>query len=87
MNHSQLATRTALAIQSISESLNVDLAGLPRAINTEHRHLFVLERIAESVKNQSVESSGFTLDEILAVDGLSKTSIKALEAALNGSSD
>ncbi len=89
MIQSQLVARRVLAIEAIGEALNADFAGLPKAIDSEHRQLFMLEKIAEILQNQpkTAVKSGYTLDEILAVEGLSKTSIKALEAALNGSSE
>ena len=94
MIQSQLVARRVLAIEAIGEALNVDFAGLPKAIDSEHRQLFMLEKIAEILQNQEViqfeEADGepcYTLAEILAVEGLSKTSTKALEAALNGSSN
>ena len=82
MNQSILATRKAEAIETISQLLSVDFTGLPRALDTEHRDLFRLERIAETLKNKPAAADGFTLDDILAIDGLSKTSIKAIESAL-----
>ena len=44
----------------------------------------MLERIEAMLSNSTApkpEATGYTLDEILAVDGLTKTSIAALQAA------
>ena len=91
MIQAQLVQRRALAIQAIGELLGISFEGMPKAINSEHGQLFTLERIAETLKNQSGKAEtavrGFTLDEILAVEGLSKTSQKALQAAFDGSCD
>ena len=101
MIQSQLASRRQLAIEGIAAELEkltgakVDLVSSLRG-NSEHRQLFMLERILEAIQGTSTnvvqleEVDGeprYTLAEILAVDGLSKTSTKALEAALNGSSN
>ena len=101
MIQGQLASRRQLAIEGIAAELErftgakVDLIGGLRG-NSEHRQLFMLERILAAMQGfsgdvvQLEESDGepcYTLTEILAVEGLSKTSTKALEAALNGSSE
>lgn len=101
MIQGQLAKRRQLAIEGISVELErlfglqVDLThGLKG--NAEHRQLFMLERIYDAIKSQSMEiiqleeSDGepaYTLSEILEIEGLSKTSQKALQAALDGSSN
>jgi hypothetical protein len=101
MIQSQLAKRRQLAIEGIAAELEkltgakVDLISGLRG-NSEHRQLFMLERIFEAMQGQFIEvvqleeADGepcYTLTEILAIEGLSKTSQKALQAALDGSSD
>ena len=101
MIQGQLASRRQLAIEGISAELKrlfgseIDLTyGLKG--NAEHRQLFMLERIHGALKEETFievnqqEFDGepaYTLTEILEIEGLSKTSIKALQAALNGSSE
>ena len=100
MKQAILGQRRAIAVEGIANQLEritglqVDLTSGMKG-NSEHRQLFMLERILEAMQGFSAdvvqleESDGvpcYTLEEILAVEGLSKTSQKALEAALNGSS-
>ncbi len=101
MKQTQLASRRQLAIEGIAAELEkltgvkTDLVSGLRG-NSEHRQLFMLERILEAMQGNSVsvvqleESDGepcYTLAEILEVEGLSKTSQKVLQAALDGSSE
>jgi hypothetical protein len=101
MKQAILGQRRAVAVEGIGNELKritglqVDLTSGLKG-NSEHRQLFMLERILEAMRGfsgdvvQLQESDGepcYTLAEILAVEGLSKTSTKALEAALNGSSE
>ena len=101
MKQAILGQRRAVAVEGIGNELKritglqVDLTSGLKG-NSEHRQLFMLERILDAMRGfsgdvvQLQESDGepcYTLAEILAVEGLSKTSIKALEAALNGSSN
>jgi len=100
MKQAILGQRRAVAVEGIGNELKritglqVDLTSGLKG-NSEHRQLFMLERILDAMRGfsgdvvQLQESDGepcYTLAEILAVEGLSKTSTKALEAALNGSS-
>jgi hypothetical protein len=101
MKQAILGQRRAVAVEGIGNELKritglqVDLTSGLKG-NSEHRQLFMLERILAAMQGfsgdvvQLEESDGepcYTLAEILAVEGLSKTSTKALEAALNGSSN
>jgi len=101
MKQAILGQRRAVAVEGIGNELKritglqVDLTSGLKG-NSEHRQLFMLERILDAMRGfsgdvvQLQESDGepcYTLAEILAVEGLSKTSTKALEAALNGSSN
>jgi hypothetical protein len=101
MKQAILGQRRAVAVEGIGNELKritglqVDLTSGLKG-NSEHRQLFMLERILEAMRGfsgdvvQLQESDGepcYTLAEILAVEGLSKTSTKALEAALNDSSE
>lgn len=101
MKQAILGQRRAVAVEGIGNELKritglqIDLTSGLKG-NSEHRQLFMLERILEAMRGfsgdvvQLQESDGepcYTLAEILAVEGLSKTSTKALEAALNGSSE
>ena len=101
MKQSVLGQRRAVAVEGIVSQLEritglkVDLTSGMKG-NSEHRQLFMLERVLAAMRAHSAdvvqleESDGepyYTLKEILAVEGLSKTSQKALEAALNGSSN
>jgi hypothetical protein len=101
MKQAILGQRRAVAVEGIGNELKritglqVDLTSGLKG-NSEHRQLFMLERILDAMRGfsgdvvQLQESDGepcYTLAEILAVEGLSKTSTKALEAALNGSSE
>ena len=101
MKQAILGQRRAVAVEGIGNELKritglqIDLTSGLKG-NSEHRQLFMLERILEAMRGfsgdvvQLQESDGepcYTLAEILAVEGLSKTSQKALEAALNGSSN
>lgn len=101
MKQAILGQRRAVAVEGIGNELKritglqIDLTSGLKG-NSEHRQLFMLERILEAMRGfsgdvvQLEESDGepcYTLTEILAVEGLSKTSTKALEAALNGSSE
>jgi hypothetical protein len=101
MKQAILGQRRAIAVEGIANQLEritglqVDLTSGLKG-NSEHRQLFMLERILDAMRGfsgdvvQLQESDGepcYTLAEILAVEGLSKTSTKALEAALNGSSN
>ncbi len=101
MKQAILGQRRAVAVEGIGNELKritglqVDLTSGLKG-NSEHRQLFMLERILEAMRGfsgdvvQLEELDGepcYTLTEILAVEGLSKTSTKALEAALNGSSE
>jgi|SRR5690606_21449150 hypothetical protein len=101
MKQAILGQRRAVAVEGIGNELKritglqVDLTSGLKG-NSEHRQLFMLERILEAMRGfsgdvvQLQESDGepcYTLAEILAVEGLSKTSTKALEAALNDSSN
>lgn len=90
MKRSILAARKQTVIEAIAghaERLgagDVDLVSGLRG-DSDHRQLQMLERIevmlAQAGGAES-ETAVYTLDEILAVDGLSKTSQKALESAL-----
>lgn len=92
MKRSILAARKQTVIEAIAEHAArlgagaVDLVSNLRG-DSDHRQLQMLERI-EAMLSQAgngavkSETAVYTLDEILAVDGLSKTSIKALESAL-----
>lgn len=101
MKQAILGQRRAVAVEGIGNELKritglqIDLTSGLKG-NSEHRQLFMLERILDAMRGfsgdvvQLQESDGepcYTLAEILAVEGLSKTSTKALEAALNGSSN
>ncbi len=101
MKQAILGQRRAVAVEGIGNELKritglqIDLTSGLKG-NSEHRQLFMLERILEVMRGfsgdvvQLQESDGepcYTLAEILAVEGLSKTSTKALETALNGSSN
>ncbi len=101
MKQAILGQRRAVAVEGIGNELKritglqIDLTSGLKG-NSEHRQLFMLERILEAMRGfsgdvvQLQESDGepcYTLAEILAVEGLSKTSTKALEAALNDSSN
>lgn len=101
MKQAILGQRRAVAVEGIGNELKritglqIDLTSGLKG-NSEHRQLFMLERILDAMRGfsgdvvQLQESDGepcYTLAEILAVEGLSKTSTKALEAALNGSSE
>lgn len=101
MKQSVLGQRRAVAVEGIANQLEqltgvkVDLVSGIKG-DADHRNLFMLERILEAMRGlsdnvvQLEEADGepcFTLAEILAIDGLSKTSQKALQAALDGSSD
>ena len=101
MKQSVLGQRRAVAVEGIASQLEritglkVDLTSGMKG-NSEHRQLFMLERVLAAMRAHSAdvvqleESDGepcYTLKEILAVEGLSKTSQKALKAALNGSSN
>ena len=101
MKQAILGQRRAVAVEGIGNELKritglqVDLTSGLKG-NSEHRQLFMLERILDAMRGfsgdvvQLQESDGepcYTLAEILAVEGLSKTSTKALEAALNDSSN
>ena len=101
MKQAILGQRRAVAVEGIGNELKritglqIDLTSGLKG-NSEHRQLFMLERILEAMRGfsgdvvQLQESDGepcYTLAEILAVEGLSKTSTKALETALNGSSN
>lgn len=101
MIQGQLASRRQLAIEGISAELKrlfgseIDLTyGLKG--NSEHRQLFMLERILAAMQGYSLDvvqldqadgEPAYTLAEILEIEGLSKTSIKVLQAALDGSSE
>ncbi len=101
MKQAILGQRRAVAVEGIGNELKritglqIDLTSGLKG-NSEHRQLFMLERILDAMRGfsgdvvQLQESDGepcYTLAEILAVEGLSKTSTKALEAALNDSSN
>lgn len=91
MKRSILAARKQTVIEAIAghaERLgagDVDLVSALRG-DSDHRQLQMLERIevmlAQAGGAAESETAVYTLDEILAVEGLSKTSIKALESAL-----
>ena len=86
-----LAARKQTAIEAIAkhaENLTgekIDLVSGLRG-NADHRHLIMLERIEAMLAmlgtGTETAVTGFTLDQILAIDGLSKTSTKAIQAAL-----
>lgn len=101
MKQSALAKRRAIATEEIANQLErltgvkVDLISGIKG-DADHRNLFMLERILEAMQGSSndvvqlEEADGepcYTLAEILAIEGLSKTSQKALQAALDGSSE
>jgi len=101
MKQTQLASRRQLAIEGIAAELEA-LTGVKTDLvsglrgNSEHRQLFMLERILAAMQGSSVgvvqleEVDGepaYTLAEILEIEGLSKTSQKVLQAALDGSSN
>lgn len=97
MKQAILAKRRAIAVEGIATELErltglqVDLTSGIKG-NSEHRQLYMLERILDAMQGISeLEEADskpcYTLAEILAVEGLTKTSIKALEAAFNGSSN
>ena len=89
MKRSILAARKQKAIEAIAKHAerlgagNVDLVSGIKG-DAEHKQLLMLERIESTLAQSggmSQEAAGYTLDEILAVDGLTKTSIAALQAA------
>lgn len=101
MKQTQLASRRQLAIEGIAAELEkltgakVDLIAGLRG-NSEHRQLFMLERILAVMQGSSANviqleeidgEPAYTLAEILEIEGLSKTSQKVLQAALDGSSN
>lgn len=92
MKQSILASRRQIAIEAIAEHTQ-RISGQPLDLktgikgNTVHKQLFMLERMAafmESMGNTSTIETvdGFTLDDILAIDGLSKAAKKSITAAL-----
>lgn len=90
MKQSILAARKQRVIEAIAghaERLgagDVDLVSGLRG-DSDHRQLQMLERIEVMLSQSGAaesETAVYTLDEILAVEGLSKTSQKALEGAL-----
>ena len=89
MKRSILAARRQRVIENIAEHAErlgagrVDLVSGIKG-DAEHKQLQMLERIEAMLANSTApkpEETGYTLDEILAVDGLTKTSIAALQAA------
>lgn len=56
----------------------VDFSNLPKG-NEEIRQLFMLERMADFLESLDVPS-GIDIDELLKIDGLSKTSTRLIEA-------
>lgn len=95
MKQSVLGQRRAVAIQSIAERIlnltgdDIDLVSGLKG-NSEHRQLFMLERIAEKLKTVKMPDpvelqpilleSGFDLNSLLELEGMSKTSQKVLAA-------
>ena len=87
-----LAARKQTVIEAIAahaERLTGEKLDLVSGIkgNADHRHLFMLERIEAMLagvgkpeSSQETAVSGLVLDDILAVEGLSKTSQKVLMA-------
>lgn len=97
MKRSVLAARRQLVIESIAEQAErlgaepIDLVTGLRG-DSEHRQLAMLERIAVFLSGieQAVAKDTavrYSLDDILSIPGLTKTSIKAIEEAFNVSSD
>ncbi len=89
MRHSILAARRQKAIEQImqlasqlpSES-SLDIVTIPKG-NSEHRQLFMLERLAKFMETINTgDTSSVTALEILLMDGLSMKSRKAIEAYL-----
>jgi dissimilatory sulfite reductase (desulfoviridin) alpha/beta subunit len=88
MKQSVLAARRQRVIESIAahaERLGAGTVDLTSGIkgDAEHKQLFMLERIDATLAQAGGQAvaSGFTLDEILAIDGLTKSSVAAIKAA------
>jgi hypothetical protein len=89
MKLSILAARRQRAIEAIAahaERLGAGSVDLVSGIkgDAEHKQLHMLERIEAMLSKAGAEDSeqaGYTLEEILAVEGLTKTSAAALQTA------
>ena len=89
MKRSILAARRQRVIENIAEHAERLGAGYVDLVSgikgdAEHKQLQMLERIEAMLANSTApqpEETGYTLEEILAVEGLTKTSIAALQAA------
>ena len=87
MKRSILAARQQIVIENIAvhaERLGAGEIDLISGIkgDADHKQLQMLERIDLLLANVGNTAVGFTLDDILQVDGLSKTSQKQLREAL-----
>ena len=100
MKQTTLAARRQIAIESIAkhtERLGSEPIDLVTGLkgDSEHRQLAILERIdsvlagigAGATSESEDTAVRYTLDDILSIPGLTKTSEKAIKEAFNVSSD
>jgi hypothetical protein len=75
------AAETAVSDKSLLDSLQM----AQQERRPEVRALYEMEAVATIMEHlESTKSNGITVDEILAIDGLTATSKKAIEAHFNG---
>lgn len=75
--------RCMAAIETLAQKHNITKPETRQVRQPAVKQLFTWEAVADVLEAMTKQQPGITVDDVLAIDGLSKTSIKAIKKHFN----